>query len=316
VKVLITGGCGFIGSYVARDLISMGHQVTVLDIREPALLEEIVGGDLSAAAVPAVHTADVTDVAAVVRVCQRRGIDAIVHLAGLLTGPCAEGPTNGARVNIGGTSAVFEAADILSIQRLVWTGSISVFGHIASRRPLPDNAAHSVDSFYSLYHSVNEQQARVYFETRGIASTGLRIAFGYGYGRARGRGSWVSELLSKPPLGVDCRIWGGDVEVPWLYVEDASSAIIAALLAAPDGCRMLNTAGQVRWKQEAVDIVRRLAPGVSIVIEGDSDGYPTGMDDSTLRSAFGWTPRFTLETSLCTAFNRYRRAAGLAPVSL
>jgi len=315
-RVLVTGGCGFLGSYLVRDLLRDGHEVTVVDVHESDLLATVVGDALGPDAVPPVHVVDVNDVAAMSRLCKRERIDAIAHLAGLLTGPCAEGPTNGALVNLVGTSAVFQLANQFEIEHLAWASSISVFGHAASTLPLHDSAPHSPDNFYALYHSTNEGQARLFHETFGQPSIGLRVAFGYGYGRARGRGSWVTDLLARPGRGESARVGGGNALVPWSYVDDIVSAFAAALTAPVDGCRIYNMRGEPRTKQEAADFISRLLPDLSVTIVGDAAGYPTGMDESNLRHDLGWKPRHSMEAGILATINRYRLDRQLPPLEM
>lgn len=316
MTVLITGGCGFIGSYVARDLIAAGHDVVVTDVGGPELLAAVVGGHLGEDAVPPSYRADVADVAGLVRICRRHGVDGIVHTAGLLSEGCASAPAHAAAVNIVGTAALFEVAAALDISALVWTSSISVFGYVASDARLDDDAPHAPTTFYGLYKSTNEAQARLYHEHLGIPSTGVRVGFAYGFGRSRGRGAWVHELLGKPALGQPGRVGGGDALVPWLYVEDASDALVRALLSPPDGARVYNTQGAPRWKREAVAHVRSLLPDADVELVGASEGYPTGLDDRAIRSELGWAPRFTMEEGIARSLDLHRRAAGMPPLDV
>lgn len=311
MSILITGGCGFIGSYLARDLIRAGHEVVVTDVRDPTLLREIVVGDLGEEAMPPVHMVDLADVSGLVRVCRTQAVESIVHMAGLLTAGAAAAPAHAAAVNVVGTGNLFEVAASFGMRQVVWTSSISVFGYIASDALVSDDSPHAPDTFYGVYKSANEHQARLYNEHFGIPSIGIRVGFAYGYGRTRGRGAWVHELLGKPALGLPGRVRGGNVLVPWLYVEDASAALAKAVMVEPDGARFYNTQGTPRWKSEAVDYVNRLVPGADVQIVGEEEGYPTGLDDHRIREELGWEPVHSLEEGISEAVNRYRRAAGL-----
>lgn len=314
MHVLVTGGSGFLGAYVVRDLISAGHEVVGTDLRPDDLLQEVVVGDLGPDAMPPTYRADISDVTGLLRICRRHSIDAIVHTAGLLSEGCEAAPAHAAMVNVVGTGTMFELAVGLSIDRFVWTSSISVFGYVASDRSVPDDAPHDPTNFYGLYKSTNERQAALYYDRMEVPSTGIRIGFAYGFGRERGRGAWTHELLAKPAIGLPGRVWGGDVLVPWLYVEDAAAAIVAALLAEPVGARVFNTQGTPRWKHEAVDCVRRLLPDADVELVGEPEGYPTGLDDHTIREQLEWEPVYTLEQGVSESIDRYRRRAGLPPL--
>lgn len=314
MSILITGGCGFIGSYVARDLIRAGRDVVVTDVGDATLLRRIVGEDLGDEYVPPIHRVDMADVSGLVRVCTKHDVEAVVHTAGLLSEGSAAAPAHAAAVNVVGTGTIFELAASLGMTHVVWTSSISVFGYIASDARVSDDSPHAPTTFYGAFKSVNEQQAHLYHEHFGIPSTGIRVGFAYGYGRTRGRGAWVHELLGKPALGMAGRVRGGDVLVPWLYVEDAAAALVKAVEADPDGARFFNTQGTPRWKHEAVEYVRRLIPDADVEIVGEDEGYPTGLDDTRIRTTLGWTPTHSLEEGVTKSINRYRRAVGLPQI--
>jgi nucleoside-diphosphate-sugar epimerase len=314
MSVLVTGGCGFIGSYTVRDLVRAGRDVVVTDVRGPDLLADVVTGDLGAGAMPPVYPVDITDVTGLLRVCTRHRVRAVVHAAGLLSEGCAAAPAHAAMVNVVGTAALFELAASAGIENIVWTSSISVFGYRASGARVRDDSPTAPNTFYGLYKATNEQQAALYYEHFGIPSTGVRIGFAYGYGRTRGRGSWVQELLAKPALGQPGRVTGGDALVPWLHVTDAADALVKALDAAPDGARVFNTQGTPRWKHEAIEYVKRLLPGADLELVGEPEGYPTGLVDSGIRTTLGWAPALSLEQGIEESINRYRRAAGLPAV--
>jgi UDP-glucose 4-epimerase len=314
VRVLVTGGGGFLGAYVVRDLLAAGHRVTVVDVRESALLTEIVGHGPppSADGPPPVIRLDINDVGAMLRLCRQAGVEAIVHLAGLLTPECQASPLQGLMSNVAGTAAVFEVADALGVDRLVWAGSISVFGH-NSEGPA-EGRRYDPGSFYALYKTVNEMQAERYAADFGVPSIGLRIATGYGYGRTGGRSGWVRELIANPALGLPAVVLGGDTQVPWCYIEDVSSALVHALGVSPSGCRIYNLIGDLRWKHEAADFIRSVIPGADIVIEGSGVGYAGGLDDSGIRTGLGWSPGYTMEQGVLATMNRYRARAGLEPL--
>lgn len=313
MHVLVTGGSGFLGAYVIRDLLAAGHGVTIVDLRESALLARIAREASPAASPPPVTRLDVNDFGAMLRLGLAEGVDAIVHLAGLLTQDCQAGPMQGLMANVVGTASVFELARALHVNRVVWAGSISVLGHTPAGQADAD-PSYAPGNFYALYKTVNELQAQRYFTDFGVPSIGIRIATGYGYGRVGGRSSWVRELIANPALGQPAVVRGGDIRVPWFYIEDASSAVMHALQAEPLGCRIYNTAGDLRWKHEAVDFIRTVLPTADITIEGASEEYPASLDDADIRASLGWVPAYTMEGGILATINRYRVAAGLEPV--
>lgn len=309
MNILVTGGCGFIGAYTTRDLLRAGHRVTVIDTAPRSLLDDLLVED-DRALLTSVIPLDVTDVASLVRLCKAEGIEGIVHLAAMLGDACEQFPLRAAQVNVIGMAALFEVASLLSIPRIVWSSSISVFGYVESDRHLGDAARHDPSGFYGVYKSANEAQARLYHRNFGVNSIGLRVGFAYGYGRSRGSGSWIRELIELPALGHPGKVDGGDVLVPWLYVEDISSAMVSALQSDIGGSTVLNMRGEPRRKSEAADFVRSMLPDADIVIVGNPSGYATGVDDSELRRLLKWSPQYSMEEGIEKTIRLYREIGG------
>jgi nucleoside-diphosphate-sugar epimerase len=301
---------------VTRDLIRQGHEVTVVDIGGDGLLREIVGGDLGPQAIPPVVRLDANDLGGLLRLRQDQRFTAIAHLAGLLSVDCQRAPVQGAVTNVIGTASVFELARALGITRLVWAGTTAVFGH-KSGPGGNGQPPFDPENFYAMYKVINEMQAQRYFTDFGLPSTGIRIAMGYGYGRAGGRSSWVRQLLANPALGQPAVVSGGDTQVPWCYIEDASSAIVHALGTEPGGCRIYTYAGDIRWKHEVAAFVTSVLPGSRISIVGPDESYPVSIADrAALEVGLGWLPAYSMERGVLATINRYRHAAGLPVVPM
>src|SRR5262249_15354221 len=128
MRVLLTGGYGCIGSWIVRNLLGRGDQVWVYDLKEdPRRLRLILdeGQVRQVGFVPG----DVTDLAGLKAALRGHGITHLVHLAGLQVPVCRADPVLGARVNVLGTLAVFEAVreSAGQVRRLVYASSAAVF---------------------------------------------------------------------------------------------------------------------------------------------------------------------------------------------
>src|SRR5580658_2515498 len=129
MNVLLTGGYGCIGSWITRNLLERGDRVWIYDLKEDPKRMRLIMDEAALRAVTFVQ-GDVTDLSRLREALQANQITHIVHLAGLQVPTCRADPILGAKVNVLGTLAVFEAVRQLGpqIQRLVYTSSAAVFG--------------------------------------------------------------------------------------------------------------------------------------------------------------------------------------------
>src|SRR3954452_12510756 len=129
VRVLMTGGFGCIGSWVAKQLVDQGEEVWIYDLQEDTHRIDLL---LDAQQRARVHflEGDVSDPGAVHDAVARVEATHLLHLAGLQTPTCRANPLLGARVNVLGTLAVFEAAVQRKdqVQRVVYASSAAVHG--------------------------------------------------------------------------------------------------------------------------------------------------------------------------------------------
>src|SRR5687767_4186888 len=138
MNVLLTGGYGCIGSWITKNLLERGERVWIYDLKEdPKRMRLIMSEEL-------IHRVqfiegDVTDLSRLRGALSTHQISHIVHLAGLQVPVCRADPMLGAKVNVLGTLAVFEAVRQLQdqIQRLVYTSSAAVFGPPERYLPSP-----------------------------------------------------------------------------------------------------------------------------------------------------------------------------------
>src|SRR5262249_17761544 len=130
---------------------------------------------------------DVNDRAGLCRAIDEHRITHLVHLAGLQVPVCRADPLLGAKVNVLGTLAVFEAVRQAQgrVQRLVYASSAAVFGPPGDYPdgPLADDVPLIPSTHYGVFKCCNEGNARIYSQDHGLSSIGLRPWTVYGVGR-------------------------------------------------------------------------------------------------------------------------------------
>ncbi len=295
VRALVTGGAGFIGTYLVPALLEKGVEVVVFDIvRNPASLASVrdqikyVKGDLGSSVdlYRAMMTHKVTDV---------------FHLGAILAEPCEENPLMGFKVNFQSTLALLDASVALRVRRFVMISSISVFGKDVEE-PVADDAAKNPATIYGQTKLACEHALLWYARKHGLDTRAVRFTWVFGPGRTTGITALYSSLL------LDAIARGEPLEIPnpdetgdWLYVRDAVKALLAVWEAEKPGQRIYNIAGGVHAIREVIEIAKRYRPDAQVTfLEGSTTGspYPAAYDDSAARREIGWEPDYTIDEAV------------------
>jgi nucleoside-diphosphate-sugar epimerase len=277
-KFLVTGGQGFIGAWVIRQLLLEGAAVEVLD-RAPddRILSQVIAPD----AVPRLRRwhGDIVDGDFVENAVRKSEVTRIIHLAGLQVPACRADPVAGARVNVIGTLNVFEAARRSKrVEAIAYASSAAVAGVPEDYEgPIPDDARHEPRTHYGVFKTANEGGARVYFLEHGIASVGLRPLVVYGAGRELGLTSAPTKAIKAAVLGRPYTI-GFTGATGFVYAEDAAAIFIACARSRPEGALALNIRGEIAPVEEFAGIIEAEIPEASGTIRCSGDPVPIAFD--------------------------------------
>jgi nucleoside-diphosphate-sugar epimerase len=310
MNVLLTGGYGCIGSWIARDLLGRGDGVWIYDLKEdPKRLRLILAED-DVRRIRFVQ-GDVTDLPRLREALQANGITHVVHLAGLQVPVCRADPILGAKVNVIGTLAVFEAVRQLGAQvrQLVYTSSAAVFGppQAYGRGPLSDDVPLTPSTHYGVFKCCNEGNARIYYQDFGLSSIGLRPWTVYGVGRDFGMTSEPTKAIKSLALGRSYHISYGGVQ-DMQYVEDVARTVVCCLERPYQGAKSYNLRGDV------VDLpaLHRALCAVEPVAErlityGERQiAIAYDLDDAALQRDLGPMPRTPLEEGIRQTLAMFR----------
>ena len=254
MRVLVTGGSGFIGSHVVDKLRLRGHQPVIYDLRpspwhEPGSVETVLGS--------------ITDREALERALL--GCDAVAHLAAVadVNDVHAE-PEDAERVNARGTVTVLEAARRSGVKRIIYASTIWVYSDCAGDDVDEDTLLPPPSHLYTSTKLAGELYCKAYQELYGIDYTILR--FGIPYGPRAREAAVIPAFVNKALKGEPLTLAGdGSQSRRFVYVEDLAEGVALGLneLAAN---RVYNLAGDetVTIKQIA-ETVKDLMGDVEIV---------------------------------------------------
>jgi len=256
MKVLVTGGGGFIGAWIARRLMADGHAVRVFD-RAPRreLLQRVAGRRAAEVEWATGDIAQPDEVA-----CALAGCSGVIHLAGLLTPECRADPLLGLQVNVAGTVNVFEAVRRAGLRRVVYSSSAGVYGADDGSTPAPA-------TLYGVYKLAAEGVARVYWLDHRIASVGFRPYIVYGAGREGGASAGPS-LACKAAVREEAYLIPYTGVTGMVHVEDVADAFVRALAAPSEGAHVFNLQGETAGTERIVECIRAIVPRAQVGAEG------------------------------------------------
>ncbi len=318
MKILLTGGTGYIGSHTAIALIEAGHQVTLLDNfsnSKPAVLgrlEEITGVAMD------FFEADVTDEVALEEVVQQREFDAAIHFAApKAVGESLEHPLHYFENGVAGTINLLRVMDRHNVRKIVYSSSATVYG-LSDDLPLRETASTSVINPYGRTKLMCEEILRdLYSSNKDWDMVVLRYF--------NPVGAHPSGLIGEDPQGVPANlmpfiaqvavgrrpaltIFGDDYPTPdgtgvrdYIHVLDLAEGHVAAVehLATNPGYDIINlgTGSGISVKEMVAAFER--AAGVRIPTETagrrPGDGPASYADASKAAEVLGWTATRTLD---------------------
>jgi UDP-glucuronate 4-epimerase len=314
MRVLVTGGVGFIGYHVSRALLARGDDVTILDdfsdAPYPAADKRRNARDLTAEhARVVVREGCVTDRSLVPELIAKA--DGVIHLAGLAgVRPSFAAPAQYARVNVDGTANVVEAARARGITRLAFASSSSVYGNSTPLPASEDAPAIAPESPYAASKRGAELVASaICRRAPDLTCAALRFFTVYG---PRQRPEMAITLFTRAVLaGQPITMFGdGSMRRDFTHVDDIVPGVLAAFDRAPAGMRPYNLgsgapidlAGLVRAIGETAGATPRIEQAPAPI--GDVDA--TFADITRARTELGWSPRIALRDGLRTVVDWVR----------
>ena len=232
MRILVTGGAGFIGSYVAKALLERGDEVIIVDnfnsYYDPKLKEDRVKNLLSSFN-PKIYRIDIADFEELKKVFTENKFDKICHLAAQAgVRYSLKDPNSYIHTNIVGTHNILELAKEFAVKDFVFASSSSVYG---GNEKTPFSEEDSVDkpiSIYAATKKANELEAYTHYHLHGLNVFGLRFFTVYGpWGRPDMAYHMFAEKISK---GEEIDVYNfGKMQRDFTYIDDIVSGVLSAI---------------------------------------------------------------------------------------
>jgi UDP-glucose 4-epimerase len=317
MRVLVTGGAGYIGSHTVRELVRLGHEVTVFD--------NLRLGHRAAVSVPILE-GELADAERILAVLREGHFEAVLHFAGYaLVGESSQDPRKYFSNNVGGSLNLLNAMLDSGVGMLVFSSTSEVYGE-AQQLPLPEDHPKLPTNPYGESKWMVEQALRRYSDAYGLRSIALRYFNAAGAAEDGSLGedhrpethlipNAILGALGRKPFEFTC----ARVDTPdgttirdYIHVLDLASAHVLALDALAGGhpTEAYNVGlGHGYSTREVVETVQRVA-GVQFPTSQGAPrpGEPAAKyaSNERIRAALGWRPRHDLESMVQTALRWHK----------
>lgn len=301
MRLLVTGAAGYIGSIVANQLLSAGHEVVVLDNLKQGHRDAVPSG----ATLVIADLLDREDVDAAVD----QGFDAVLHFAALtLVGESGTHPERYYRTNIGGTLNLLEAMRAAEVERLVFSSTCAVYGQ-PDEVPIAETAPTRPTSTYGRTKLSVDWMIGDFCEAHGLGAVSLRYFNVAGASDGLGEdhdpethlipNTLRATIGTKPLL----EIYGTDYPTPdgtairdYIHIDDLAEAHVLALAGTESGRhRIFNLGNGTGFSVRDVIVAAEEVTGAEVQTReaprrpGDPPMLVAASD--LIRSELGWTPR-------------------------
>lgn len=305
MKMVVTGGAGFIGSHLVNGLVNQGYEVHVID--------NLTTGDPGRLHSEAIlHVADVNSQQTTAYISVLKP-DVVFHLAAQAdVQRSIKEPPLDADANIMGTINILEACRKAGVRKIVFASTSGVYGDLEKPQLTEDDPVSPI-SFYAQSKITGEQYIRLYHQFFGLKYTILRFGNVYGPGQtAKGEGGVVAVFGNRLRQGIPLQIYGdGQQTRDFIYVKDVVEANLASIHQGDQHVLHVST-GSGRTINTLVDIIGRLHPDpidVNYMPAKNGDILHSCLNNDRTRELLAWNPLYSLEQGIAETYRHWLRTS-------
>ncbi|RSK28308.1 NAD-dependent epimerase/dehydratase family protein [Bacillus sp. HMF5848] len=301
MKVLVTGGAGFIGTYTVKQLLEQGYQVSVVDKANCSIDDERLKAS-------SFYTVNIED-PALEDVFEKEKPEAVIHLAAQIdVQHSIHNPIDDATDNIIGTINVLENCRKYKVRKVVYSSSAAVYGRPTSSIIDEDHPLNPV-SPYGISKLTPEYYIKYYAHVHGMSYAILRYANVYGkLHHSSGEGGVISIFINQLLKGESPIIFGdGEQKRDFIYIEDVAKANVCAVMKGDDITANISTNTSTSLNELLTELKSRLDVKIHPIYV---KGRPGEIRDSRLSNELAnhylqWSPSYNLQTGIKATLSTY-----------
>jgi len=319
---LVTGGTGFIGKRVVRQLLNKNIEVVATDINidnEKDSFHNYLELKKQNYDKLDLLEFDIKSKSELKKILETKNISHIIACGYQMSNLIDSDPVNGAEINIVGMTNLFQSVVDHKLQKMVFPSSQSVYGD--SQKLYGDKPVHEKDYCglqhqlftYAVMKLLNEFMAEKYVKKHNVKIACTRPSVVFGYGRKRSSLMWAEEFATNPAMGKPVKLpFPKENRDNYIYVEDCAEQLIQLSLKDNLEHFVYNTGSETASGIQIEKIIKELVPDAKISF--NEAGVPTpfidDQDDSRIRNELTFVPK-SLKEGIKAHMNEARKTNGL-----
>ena len=303
MTILVTGGLGFIGSKVVLQLLKKDIDVLVTDLDIVKNKDKLESNILKIGKNKdkiKYQKLDITNYKEIENIFQNNKIDSVINLAYGIGTICEENPLLASKINIVGTTSIFEMIVKYKIRRLVFASSETVYGahqEFFGNRAVTEEDFSGINNHFYTYgvmKLLNEFMAEKYIKKHGCSIAYTRPSVVFGYGRQNTAINWAEDFAAKPALGQAAHLpFSKKNRDNWIYVDDCAEQLVRLALKETLNYSCFNTGAETLDGSQLEATVKKIIPDAEIFFDENIKSTPLidDQNDERIRKEIDFNPR-------------------------
>ena len=303
MSALVTGGLGFIGAKVVLQLLKRDIPVIVADLdieKNKEKLEKNINKIGKNNEMISYEKLDITNYENIENIFKKNKLDCVINLAYGIGTICEENPLLASKINVVGTTSIFEMIVKYKIRRLVFASSETVYGahqEFYGDRAVTENDYTGINNHFYTYgvmKLLNEFMAEKYIKKYGCSIAYTRPSVVFGYGRQNTAINWAEDFAAKPALGQTAYLpFSKNNRDNWIYVDDCAEQLVRLALKETLNYSCFNSGSETLNGHQLVAAVKKIIPNAEIHFDESVKSTPLidDQNDERIRKEIDFNPR-------------------------